>query len=310
MQRNLKRGLSLTFSLVLLTVVLAACNKAPSGHSQSQAQTEAPATHPSFHRAGHESTHGTLPKLKQEDQEVSASESAVAGKNVSRRSTAQPQQDSASIDLEADPFDAPSIDSGADDLDRVATTSKRLPINVPPPPLGIVPAGPRSSGKTQAMAQLNDSRADNHIAAPPARKSSQSSKVTTTRTASAGRDDFEEPPRPRAISGKHNPQRPVSRQTSSRNSTSDVRSSEDPDSGTGSRTSTGRRRELTEQELRAQKLVHERAAFLAKQRQARLAARRGTSSRYNPRSWAHTAQNRPEAVRHDQAVASEAVFIR
>lgn len=315
MQRNLKRGLSLTFSLVLLTAVLAACSKAPSGSRQGKTGTESPSTTPSFHRAGHDLNHGTLPKLKQEHPEDSNSGRAVTGKNPSRRTTGGPQQDSDPIELDADPFEAAAVDSDAGHSDaghsgKVATSSKRLPVNVPPPPLGIVPAGPRSSGRTQSMAQLNDSKAESHTATPATRKSNQSSKVTTTRTASARSDDFEEPPRPHAISGQSTPQRTVSRQTSSSSGGSDFRTSDDPDSGTGSRYSIGRRREPTEQELRAQKLVHERAAFLAKQRQARLAARRGTSSRYNPRSWAHTAQNRPEAVRHDQSVATEAVFIR
>ncbi|MDB5390149.1 MAG: hypothetical protein JWM11_5795 [Planctomycetaceae bacterium] len=215
MQHNLKRGLSLALSLVLLTGTMSACNRVSN-----------PPASP-----------------------------------VSENSSKQPAADG---DNESPPAPTPAADKSGSGLaasqHEKNTKPRRPQIDVPPPPLGIVP--------------VSSVRRSNHS--------------TSGNTAEAAFD----PPMPAEIRTAHRTYRSDSPSTGLNR---DQRVTSQPQTNvnrsrvtvTPTRQLTAteqasvaeRKQRLKEQEMIARKLVQERAAHQEQSRQARLTAKRGGNPR-------------------------------
>lgn len=239
MQHNLKRGLSLTLSMMLLLGAVSACSR-----NANQTQTTA------IEEPAH-------PSVTEETRDASVAE--------------RPSVSALRQKWDANPS-------------RSDIAANRPQIDVPPPPLGIVPVSSiRRTGKSISASDTNQ-------------------------------DDVAfDPPAPTAVRTAHRTERPVSA-SSHTHQTSTHHADESATAGrtgpirskvsfTPTRSLTlneqasvaDRRQKVREQELLAQKMVQERAAQQAQLRQARLTARRwGNARGFGVRGATQMAEKHPK----------------
>jgi hypothetical protein len=255
MHHNLKRGLSLTFSLGLLLAILSACND--TDDRVQNARTEAALA-----------KHARAPSRPNKTAALQTSPTPVAA--------------------------AETLSGELVDRAPIANSPQTSPqIDVPPPPLGLVQVKPsRSHSRNTVSTNANEFIEPSRVPTFDAPSDQSSVNPGAHILASTKRHD----------------QRPLTYGASSSPTRQDHRPSRNT---SGPRTSSRfggvtRRGEPTEQELRAKQLIFERAALLAKQRQARLAARRyGNATRLPTRVWAHTAQTRPIPPQNTRFVSAD-----